>query len=41
MGEKSANNLLNAIEKSKSNDLSKLIFALGISRYATAGHDKN
>ena len=29
-GETSANNLLNAIEKSKANDLSKLIFALGI-----------
>lgn len=30
MGEKSALNLLNAIEKAKSNDLSRLIFALGI-----------
>ncbi len=30
MGEKSADNLLSAIEKSKSNDLSRLIFALGI-----------
>ncbi len=30
MGEKSAFNLLDAIEKSKSNDLYKLIFALGI-----------
>lgn len=30
MGNKSANNLVNAIEKSKQNDLSKLIFALGI-----------
>lgn len=30
LGEKSANNLINAIEKSKQNDLSKLIFALGI-----------
>ena len=30
MGEKSAKNLINAIEKSKENDLSKLIFALGI-----------
>ncbi|RPF48475.1 DNA ligase (NAD+) [Hydrogenoanaerobacterium saccharovorans] len=30
MGKKSANNLISAIEKSKSNDLSKLIFALGI-----------
>lgn len=30
MGEKSATNLVNAINKSKSNDLSKLIFALGI-----------
>ena len=29
-GEKSVNNLLNAIEKSKENDLSKLIFAFGI-----------
>ncbi len=30
MGEKSANNLINAIEKTKANDLSRLIFALGI-----------
>ena len=30
MGKKSANNLIKAIEKSKENDLSKLIFALGI-----------
>ncbi len=30
MGEKSADNLINAAEKAKSNDLSKLIFALGI-----------
>lgn len=30
MGDKSADNLLSAIEKSKSNDLPKLIFALGI-----------
>lgn len=30
MGEKSADNLISAIEKSKENDLSKLIFALGI-----------
>lgn len=30
MGEKSAENLLKAIEKSKQNDLSRLIFALGI-----------
>ncbi len=30
MGEKSASNIFSAIEKSKSNDLSKLIFALGI-----------
>ena len=30
MGEKSAENLINAIEKSKSNDLSKLLFAFGI-----------
>ena len=30
MGEKSAENLINAAEKAKSNDLSKLIFALGI-----------
>ncbi len=29
-GKKSASNLINAIEKSKQNDLSKLIFALGI-----------
>ena len=27
---KSANNLINAIEKSKSNDLYRLVFALGI-----------
>ena len=30
MGEKSAENILNALEKSKQNDLSRLIFALGI-----------
>lgn len=30
MGEKSATNLINAINKSKENDLSRLIFALGI-----------
>lgn len=30
MGKKSAENLVSAIEKSKSNDLSKLVFALGI-----------
>lgn len=30
MGEKSAGNLINAIEKTKSNDLSRLIFAIGI-----------
>ena len=30
LGDKSAKNILDAIEKSKSNDLSKLIFALGI-----------
>lgn len=30
MGEKSAENLQNAVEKSKENDLSKLVFALGI-----------
>ena len=30
LGEKSADNLINAIEKSKENDLSRLIFALGI-----------
>ncbi len=30
MGEKSAQNLLDALEKSKENDLNKLIFALGI-----------
>ena len=30
MGEKSANNLIKAIEKTKENDLSRLLFALGI-----------
>lgn len=30
LGEKSADNLVNAIEKSKQNDLAKLVFALGI-----------
>ncbi|MDD6021920.1 MAG: NAD-dependent DNA ligase LigA [Oscillospiraceae bacterium] len=30
LGEKSAENLINAIEKSKQNDLSRLVFALGI-----------
>ncbi|MBF8984340.1 NAD-dependent DNA ligase LigA [Lutibacter sp. B2] len=30
MGEKSANNLLNSIEKSKGNDLSRVVFGLGI-----------
>ncbi len=30
MGKKSAENLMNAIEKSKNNDLSKLVFAFGI-----------
>ncbi len=30
LGDKSAENLINAIEKSKSNDLSKLLYALGI-----------
>ena len=30
MGEKSAENLINAAEKAKANDLSKLVFALGI-----------
>ncbi len=30
LGEKSADNLINAIEKSKKNDLSRLIYALGI-----------
>ena len=30
LGEKSSENLINAIEKSKSNDLSKLLYALGI-----------
>lgn len=39
MGEKSANNLISAIEKSKKNDLSKLIFALGI-RHVGAGNAK-
>ena len=36
-GKKSAENLLKAIEKSKSNDLSKLIFALGIPHVGAAG----
>ena len=39
VGEKSADNLRNAIEKSKSNDLSKLITALGI-RHIGAGAAK-
>ncbi|GAH09048.1 unnamed protein product, partial [marine sediment metagenome] len=36
MGEKSAQNLLSQIEKSKSQPLNRLIFALGI-RYVGAG----
>lgn len=36
MGEKSAENLVNAIEKSKSNDLSKLLFAFGIRHIGAA-----
>ncbi|MBQ4526957.1 MAG: NAD-dependent DNA ligase LigA [Clostridia bacterium] len=39
LGEKSADNLLAAIEKSKSNDLSRLIYALGI-RYIGIGGAK-
>ncbi len=39
LGEKSADNLLAAIEKSKSNDLSRLIYALGI-RHIGAGAGK-
>ena len=40
MGEKSAQNLISAIEKSKDNDLSKLIFALGI-RHVGAANARN
>ena len=40
MGEKSADNLIAAIEKSKENDLSKLIFALGI-RHVGAANARN
>ncbi len=40
MGEKSALNLINAIDKSKENDLSKLIFALGI-RHVGAANARN
>lgn len=40
MGEKSAQNLILAIEKSKGNDLSKLIFALGI-RHVGAANARN
>ncbi len=40
MGDKSAQNLIDAIEKSKSNDLSRLIFALGI-RHVGAANAKN
>ena len=36
MGEKSAQNLLNAAEKAKENDLSKLLFALGIRHIGAA-----
>ena len=39
LGEKSADNLLTSIEKSKSNDLSKLIYAMGI-RHIGAGAGK-
>ena len=35
MGKKSAENLKKAIEKSKKNDLSKLVFALGIRHVGT------
>ncbi|MBQ4629634.1 MAG: NAD-dependent DNA ligase LigA [Clostridia bacterium] len=37
LGEKSADNLLAAIEKSKSNDLSRLIYALGIRHIGIGG----
>lgn len=37
LGEKSAENLLGAIEKSKSNDLSRLIYALGIRHIGIGG----
>ncbi|MBE7020569.1 MAG: NAD-dependent DNA ligase LigA [Ruminococcaceae bacterium] len=40
MGEKSADNIMSAIEKSKDNDLSKLIFGLGI-RFVGAKTAKN
>ena len=40
MGEKSANNLISAIDKSKNNDLSRLLFALGI-RHVGAANAKN
>lgn len=37
MGEKSVNNLLSSIERSKSNDLSKLIFGMGIRHIGLRG----
>ncbi|WP_072725018.1 NAD-dependent DNA ligase LigA [Tepidibacter thalassicus] len=37
MGEKSAQNLINSIEKSKNNDLSRLIFGLGIKYIGNKG----
>ncbi|SHJ47106.1 NAD-dependent DNA ligase LigA [Tepidibacter formicigenes] len=37
MGEKSAQNLINSIEKSKNNDLSRLIFGLGIKYVGSKG----
>ena len=40
MGEKSAQNLIDAINKSKENDLSRLLFALGI-RHVGAANAKN
>ena len=40
MGEKSAQNLIDAIQKSKENDLSRLLFALGI-RHVGAANAKN
>ena len=40
MGEKSAQNLIDAIKKSKENDLSRLLFALGI-RHVGAANAKN
>ncbi len=37
MGEKSAENIINAIEKSKSNDLSRILFGLGIKYIGAKG----